>query len=303
MTETFRSFAKINLHLQVDGRFSDGYHELRTIFQTVSLHDLVSLAPSDRPAIELSVPGGGAPADASNLAYRAARALLDFAAPQRGLVIELHKRIPAGGGLGGGSSNAAAVLLGAREVLDLDVADSDLQTLAAGLGADVPYFLVGGTALGTGRGDAIEPLVEIPQQEILLVDPGVSVSTAGVFAGLELQPLRPLPVGVAMLVAGEPAADIESLRGFNDLEKPVFEAFPRVRSVYNALRRAGASMARLSGSGATVFACFADSQQASEARTHLPSDAKVYEVRTLSRSRVREARSVEVGEGESNEGD
>lgn len=298
MSRTYRSFAKINLHLQVEGRLADGYHELRTLFQTVSLHDLVALTPVNAPGVELSVPDGGAPEDPSNLAYRAARELLDFAAPERGLKIELHKRIPAGGGLGGGSGNAATVLLGAREVLDLDVPDADLRALAADLGADVPFFLVGGTALGVGRGDEVVTLPELPEQEVLLVDPGVSVSTAEVFAALETPPRRPLPAGVSALVDGGSAVNIENLGGFNDLERPVFDAFPKVRSVYNALRRAGASVVRLSGSGATVFACFADPQQASGVGSYLPSDAKVYSARTLSRSAMRAARSVAVGEGD-----
>lgn len=298
MTEIYRSFAKINLHLQVEGVRADGYHELRTLFQTVSLHDLVGLTPLEAPGVELSVPGGGAPEDESNLAFRAAREVLDFAAADRGLKIELRKRIPAGGGLGGGSGNAAAVLWGAREVLGLDVSDGDLLRLAADLGADVPFFLVGGTALGVGRGDQIEPLAELPEQEIFLVDPGVSISTAEVFAALEPQSPRPLPPGVAALVEGERAMRIEDLGGFNDLEKPVLEAFPPVRSVYNALRRAGASVVRLSGSGATVFACFAESQQASEAGSNLPSEAKMYSARTLSRSAMRAARSAADGEGD-----
>ncbi len=292
MSKTYRSFAKINLHLQVEGRLPDGNHELRTLFQTVSLHDLVALTPIDAPGVELSVPDGGAPEDESNLAYRAARELLDFVAPERGLKIELHKRIPAGGGLGGGSGNAATVLLGAREVLDLSVADADLVTLAADLGADVPFFLVGGTAWVVGRGDRIVPLPELPEQEVVLVDPGVSVSTAEVFAALKPQRPRPLPAGVAAFVDGGSAPDIGSLGGFNDLEKPVLDAFPKVRSVYNALRRAGANVVRLSGSGATVFACFAEPQQASEAESYLPSDARAYSARTLSRSEMRAARSV-----------
>ena len=225
MTRTYRSYAKINLHLQVDGRRSDGYHELRTVFQTVDHHDLISLKPLSTPRIELSVPDGGAPEDASNLVYRAARRLLDTAAPDRGLRIVLHKRILAGGGLGGGSGNAATVLLGACEVLGLDVADETLRSIAAELGADVPYFLVGGTALGTGRGDEIVPLPELPGEDVVLVDPGISVSTAEVFAALEVERARPMPAPITALIDGRAPEGIAALEGFNDLEATVSGGF------------------------------------------------------------------------------
>ncbi|MCZ6726264.1 MAG: 4-(cytidine 5'-diphospho)-2-C-methyl-D-erythritol kinase [Acidobacteria bacterium] len=297
MPETYRSFAKINLHLQIDGRLPDGYHQLRTLFQTVSLHDLISIEPRAGSGIELRVPEGGAPEDASNLAYRAAKAILDRWAPDQGVSIELRKRIPAGGGLGGGSSNAATVLQAVPEILGLEVAAEDLRSVARALGADVPYFLVGGTALGVGRGDEIIPLSELAEQEVLLVDPGVSVSTAEVFAALGPPRPRPLPAGIVDFLAGAAVRDIAALDAFNDLERPVLDRFPRVRSVYNALRRAGASCVRLSGSGATVFACFADSRQGGEVEAYLPSEAKVYAVRTMSRAAVRAARSASDSEG------
>lgn len=298
MHRTFRSFAKINLHLQVDARRSDGYHELRTVFQTVDLHDVISLTALDTPGISLQVPGGGAPEDESNLAYQAARRLLDLAPSDRGLRIELHKRIPAGGGLGGGSGNAATVLLGAREVLGLEVTDEALARLGRELGADVPFFFVGGTALGVGRGDEIVALPEMPSEEVLLVDPGVAVSTAEVFGALPAPRARPLPGPIEGLVGGRAPGSIAELEGFNDLESTVLEGFPAVRSVYNALRRAGADVVRLSGSGATVFACFADPQRASKAQSNLPSGAKAVNARTLSRSVVMATRSVGVPEGD-----
>ena len=284
MSRTYRSFSKINLHLQVDGRLPDGYHRLRTIFQTVSLHDLIRVERAPGTAIELVVPDGGAPENRTNLAYRAARTVIDRWAPGQGLRIELRKRIPAGGGLGGGSSNAACVLQAVPEVLELQVDSSWLRSAASSLGADVPFFLVGGTALGLGRGDEIVPLPDLAEQEVVLVDPGVSVSTAEVFAELTLPPQRPFPDEILSFLQDGQGADIAGLGGFNDLEETVLTRFREVRSVYNALRRAGAACVRLSGSGATVFACFAESRQSGEVESHLQSDAKIYAVRTLSRS-------------------
>jgi 4-diphosphocytidyl-2-C-methyl-D-erythritol kinase len=169
--------------------------------------------------------------------------------------------------------------------------------MARELGADVPYFLVGGTALGLGRGDEIVPLPEIVDETVVLATPPVAVSTADVFAHLPAVAPRPFPAALLDFVQGGACPGIAGLDGWNDLEPAVLERVPAVRSVYNALRRAGASCVRLSGSGATVFACFADSAQAGEAESHLPDDARVYVTRTLSRSATLRARAVEDGEG------
>jgi 4-diphosphocytidyl-2-C-methyl-D-erythritol kinase len=294
---TYRSFAKINLHLQVDGKLPDGYHRLCTVFQTVELHDLVTVEPRPAPGVELTVPDGGAPEDASNLAHRAAAAVLERWAPEKGLAITLRKRIPAGGGLGGGSGDAATVLLGAAEVLGLEVPPAELRAVARELGADVPYFLVGGTALGLGRGDEIVPLPEMDEETVLLATPDVAVSTAEIFAALGPIDPRPLPAPLLDFAQGGACPGIAGLEGWNDLEPTVLDRVSEVRSVYNALRRAGASYVRLSGSGATVFAGFADPLRAGEAKSHLPDDAKVYVTRTLSRSATLRARAVEAGEG------
>ncbi len=293
---TFRSFAKINLHLAVEGRRPDGYHELKTVFQTVELHDRIRLRTTPTPGVSLAVPDGGAPADSTNLAHRAARAIFERWAPEGGVEIELHKRIPAGGGLGGGSSNAATVLAGLNELLDMGIPTQRLAEIGAEIGADVPYFLTGGTALGTGRGDRIEPLSEMPEETVWLVDPGVSISTAEIFAALVPPATRPPAAGLERLLAGEPAETIAELGGWNDLEETVLARSPEVRNVYNALRRAGASCVRLSGSGGTVFACFASSGHSEHANSALPAAARVVVTRTLSRSTMARWRIVEAGD-------
>ncbi len=146
MRTTFRSFAKINLHLQVVGRRADGYHELVTVFQTVDLSDLLTLELRGAD-VQLNVSEGDAPGGEENLAYQAAQEFLQRWAPAAGLRMDLKKRIPVGGGLGGGSSNAATVLLGLQRILGVPASRENLQELASQLGADVPYFLWGGTAL------------------------------------------------------------------------------------------------------------------------------------------------------------
>lgn len=298
MSRTYRSFAKINVHLQVDGRLPDGYHQLRTIFQTVSLHDLISIEETSASGIDLEVPDGGAPADETNLVHRAARTILERWAPGRGVRIVLRKRIPAGGGLGGGSSNAALTLSALPEILRVEPPAHEVRKIARELGADVPYFLVGGTALGLGRGDDIVQLAELPEQSLLLVDPGVAISTTEVFASLGAPRLRPMPAAILEYLATGQAVDIPDLGGFNDLEEAVLERVAEIRSVYTSLRRAGAACVRLSGSGGTVFACFADLERGQEAVRGLSGQAKTFAVRTLSRPAAMESRVVSAGEGE-----
>ncbi len=291
----YRSFAKINLHLAVDGRRADGYHELFTLFQTVDLHDRIRLRVVDRPGVRLRVPDGGAPADRSNLAHRAATAVLERWAPGSGAKIELVKRIPAAAGLGGGSSNAATVLAALAELLPAPIPGDWLAEAARRLGADVPYFLIGGTALGTGRGDRIEPLPELAAEELLLVDPGVPVPTAEVFGRLELPKRREPPPPIVDLRGGQRPASIAGLGGWNDLEGVVLERFPAVRTVYNALRRAGATCVRLSGSGGTVFACFEGGRRGREAAVELPASARTWWARILSRDDLARLRVVRSG--------
>jgi 4-diphosphocytidyl-2-C-methyl-D-erythritol kinase len=287
MSLTFRSFAKINLHLQVVGRRADGYHELRTVFQTVDLHDSVTLEAA-ASGVELTVVEGAAPPGDDNLASRAARAFLDRWAPMVGVRITLRKRIPVGGGLGGGSSNAAAVLRGLAALLDVRPDPTELWTVARALGADVPYFLVGGTALGIGRGDEVVPLPELPEQELWLVVPPIEVATTAIYAALDEVAVAALDPALGPLLAGEGARRLAELPGRNDLEPVARERFPMLGEVYNALLSVGASCARLSGSGATVFACFAASPAGDGLAARLPVGTRVIKALTLNRTSLQE---------------
>ena len=292
MSPTYRSFAKINLHLEVLGKREDGYHELRTIFQTVDLCDLVTIELSD-DGIELDVEKEKVPSGPENLAHKAAAAYLERWAPARGVRIRLRKTIPIGGGLGGGSSNAATVLLALQELLDSPAPTGELASVARSLGADVPYFLVGGTALGTGRGDQIVALEELPETEIWLVTPPVSISTAEVFA--QFAKLTP---GAGKSSIESPAEGrisnwLASGNGWNDLEELVASRYPEVGAVYNALREAGASEVRLSGSGATLFARFSDQSVSRELVRYLPPASGFVRARTLTRSSCQRLRLVQ----------
>ena len=298
-----RSFAKVNLHLEVVRRRDDGFHDLRTIFQTIELADELELEPIRSAAAEvrLEVAGADLPADDRNLAARAARELLRAWGPAGwGVAIRLVKRIPAGAGLGGGSSDAATVLLALCRLFELAPDPAALAAVARRLGADVPFFLVGGTALGTGRGDVLEPLADPPGGPLTLwlVTPPYELSTAAVFAalGAGADP-RPPRGPVARLLAGEAPASLLDLVGDNDLEAAAFRIRPELGALYTSLESSGAIRIRLTGSGSTLYACFADAEAGSSAVRALPPGCHSRRVVTLGRSAWREASGVVPLEG------
>ena len=296
-----QSFAKVNLHLQVVGKRGDGYHELRTIFQTVDLADELTLELGEsRPAderVRLTVEGAKLSAGPDNLAHRAAAGFLARWAPDRSVALTLRKRIPMGAGLGGGSSNAAAVLRALQGALGDPAPPEDLWLLARELGADVPYFLVGGTALGVGRGDEVVPLPDLPERELWLVLPPIHVSTAAVFADLsaELGELtgRPFDPRMMHLVQRGELGWEAFARAANDFEAAVFRRWPELAALHADLRSTGAA-ARLSGSGAAfwVMSTVEEDGAARETgerlhRLRLPPGTRIERVRTVSRASSR----------------
>ena len=236
-----RSYAKINWSLRITGKRADGYHDLETVFQTVSLHDDLTFRESD--TLSLSCDDPTIPTDDTNLVLRAARAV-----DAKPFAIELRKRIPAGGGLGGGSSNAAATLraLGGHR--------ADLAEIALSLGSDVPFFLTGGTAYATGRGEVLTPLPPMSEIPLLLVLPEEKVSTRDAYARISKYSK---PLG------------IEAYREFaaftNDFEEPVFAIHPRLRELKARLYDAGAKWAQMSGSGSTLVGAFESAAARSQA--------------------------------------
>jgi len=264
---TLHAHAKINLSLAVDGMRPDGYHRLRTVFQSLALHDTLRFFEADEGlAIACSAPG--VPLDERNLVWKAAR-LVWAAAGRRGEPrgrVRLTKRIPAQGGLGGGSADGAAALVGWDRLWGTRLPIGRLRALARELGADVPFFLYAGTALGLERGDEIHPLDDAPSRWVVLVFPPFGVSTPEAFRwwdedhgtravdGWRLAAPSGVAPGMPRAASHEPQADRPAV--FNDLEAPVSRRHRELAEIRRALEGAGAEAAAMTGSGSTVFGLF-----------------------------------------------
>jgi 4-diphosphocytidyl-2-C-methyl-D-erythritol kinase len=248
--------AKINLALRVLGVREDGYHELDTIFQAIDLWDELEASPG--AALRPSCDDPDLPTDRGNLVLRAAELLAQRAGGEiTGADFVLRKKIPVQAGLGGGSSDAAGTLLLCRELWGLSVSDEALNGIAAELGADVPYFLVGGTARGRGRGDRVEPLGFVGEVALLLGIPPFGVATAEVFAEVRARlTLPPNGVSLPLFSAHKWPEGNDFHFATNDLEAVVFESWPELERFRDALWRAGARSALLSGSGSVVYGVF-----------------------------------------------
>lgn len=274
-----RSYAKINLTLDVLGRRSDGYHELITIMQTVDLYDTICLTATENSSVRIICTQPELSND-DNLVVRAAQAIRQRLNLTQGLDIELHKRIPVAAGLGGGSSNAAAILLALRDWWQLPLSTDDLQIMAANLGSDVPFFLTGGLALCEGRGERITPLAyHLPSSMrwIMLVKPAISVSTAVVFRNLTTQDYSNGTASHSILAAlakGRNQLPLEDLH--NSLEHSVLQQYPQVAQAREDMLHAGSPYVRLSGSGPTLFSTFSNLSQATQVQKQL--HAQGYEV-------------------------
>jgi 4-diphosphocytidyl-2-C-methyl-D-erythritol kinase len=284
------AFAKINLRLDIVGKRPDGYHELRTIFQTVSLHDELRLRASKKSGISLSIYGNAVLSQEpiqKNLVYRAVDALRHELKIRLGVEIELRKTIPAGRGLGGGSSDAAAALLGYQRLVKRTVPLARLLEIASSLGADVPFFLLGGRALGVSRGDEIYPLPDIPKLGVLIVSPkSIHVPTPDAYRWLHARPLA-LTKPPAHPKLWEFCALCWSAQGSglsNDFEPPVFRRHPRLAQIKRALLQRGAAEASLAGSGSAVFGVFPNPAMARRAAVGFPDD-QTFVCETLSRDR------------------
>jgi 4-diphosphocytidyl-2-C-methyl-D-erythritol kinase len=277
------AFAKINLCLHVLRRLPDGYHELRTIFQAISLRDTLELSIARGAGIRLETDDPALPAGPENLVYRAIEAMGRELGFRGGIHARLWKRIPVARGLGGGSSDAAAALIGILRLTKKKLPLARLIEIAAGLGADVPFFLFGGRALGVNRGDEIYPLPDAPPRTILVVSPkeiGVSTKDAYQWVSAELTN-RPEPPNI-----WEFCALCWSRRGgiSNDFEAPVFRHHPRLGEIRDGLLERGAAEAALAGSGSAVFGLFRNPAQARRAARAFPEDI-VFVAETLSREK------------------
>ncbi len=259
----FKTPAKINLGLHIHGKREDGFHELETIFQMVSLYDDVELELlSSGIKLECDMPG--VPTDDTNLVCKAALLLRQsYQVEGKGVSIRLKKKIPFGAGLGGGSGNAAGVLMGLNRLWDLNIEREKLLALATELGSDVPFFLTSPCALGMGRGEQLKVLKPCAKFQVLLVFPGFPVATSWVYQNLKLK-LTKRENNISILRKNLSLSDITSLgsRLYNDLEPVVIQRFPEVQVVKDELRAWGALGVLLSGSGSTVFGIFDDPEKA-----------------------------------------
>lgn len=282
---TLPSFAKINWFLRVLGKRDDGFHELCTVFQTVSLHDSLTFSDSDR--LILSCTDKNIPIGDDNLIVKAAKIFGEKHNVKNGAKIHLEKRIPAPGGLGGGSSNAAVALLGLSKLWRIKIDFAELIEIGKRLGSDVPFFLCGGTAFGTGRGTEISPLDDLEEKYILIVTPDVAVSTAKAFADLNAPRLTNETSKSILQICRRQAQalDLRQNDPVNDFEKTVFENEFEIARVKRKLLDCASVRALMSGSGASVFGVFESLEKLENAADKLKRERnwRVFSTKTVSR--------------------
>lgn len=290
------SFAKINWTLEILGKRPDGYHELRTLLQTLSVGDELTFDLLES-GIELQSTHPELPLDETNLIYRAAQSLAQFASCQKGVRVTINKQLPMAAGLGGGSSNAAVTFLALLKLWDLQIETPELFRLGAQLGADVPFFFIGGTCIGVGRGDEVYPTEEIEVEHLLLVNAGIAVPTREVYGNLPPELTNPgaiTNIPVSLRAAYDAMSNRQALSGafspvlHNDLESPVLMRHPLLAEIKQRLLANGARGVLMSGSGSTFFALFDSEATRSVAQQDLQATGWwCAPTRTLNRSEYR----------------
>lgn len=258
-----RALAKINLGLDVVRRREDGYHEVRMIMQTIRLYDQIKLSMREKPGIAVKTNLFYLPANEDNLVYKAAKLLQDEFGMKRGVSIDLKKFIPVAAGLAGGSSDAAAVLVGMNRMFGLGLSKAELMKRAVSIGADVPYCIMRGTALAEGIGEKLKPLPAMPKCQVLIAKPAVHVSTKFVYTNLRVGELTSHP-DIDGQIQALREGDLQELanRMGNVLETVTIPAYPVVGQIKRIMEESGAAGAMMSGSGPTVFGLFEDERRA-----------------------------------------
>jgi 4-diphosphocytidyl-2-C-methyl-D-erythritol kinase len=289
MTVTVRSFAKINLGLRIGSRREDGFHELLTVYQTIGLYDVIRVRIERGSGIEIQCDDRRVPCDESNTCYRIAEKAMAALTAKGRVVIEIEKRLPVQGGLGGASSNAVAVLLGLEHAIKKRLSAKQRLQIAAEVGSDLPLFLIGGTVLGVGRGEQVYPVEDLPSIACVVVTPEVGVSTPKAFAEWDrmtkdcssdrmIELGREMSAWLSESYSGAPSrrGRLENpLLGLvragikNDFEEVVFPEHPELSEIKHALERAGARYASLSGSGSTLYGLFGSMKLARSAAEKL----------------------------------
>ncbi|MEJ5349580.1 MAG: 4-(cytidine 5'-diphospho)-2-C-methyl-D-erythritol kinase [Desulfosoma sp.] len=271
MKVTVTACAKINLWLEVIRKRPDGYHDLSSLMLPIGIHDRLMIETGSK-GFHLSCTHPDVPTDDRNLVWRAADAFFDRSGWSIGLHVHLVKEIPVGAGLGGGSADAAALLTFLNTLAPSPLSDQDLHELARGLGADVPFFLLGRPALAMGVGDQLQPVFGVPQYPLLLVKPSYAVSTAWAYGSLKLtRGCSRIKIDTLLACPLNPASCLE-----NDLESVVTQAYPDVAAIKGWLLRNGAVGALMTGSGPTVFGIFETMDQAMVAAKRMPDSWRRY---------------------------
>lgn len=265
-----RALGKINLGLDVLGRRENGYHDVRMVMQTVYLYDLITLEKKEEPGIELATNLSFLPVNENNLAYRAAKLLVDEFQIREGIRITLEKHIPVAAGMAGGSSNAAAVLYGMNRLFSLGLTEDQLMERGVTLGADVPYCILRGTVLAEGIGEILTPLPPLPRCYILLAKPPVNVSTKMVYEKLDSCQIPEHP-DIDGLMDGLKNQDLEKVASSmgNVLEKVTIEEYPVIDKIKQVMKENGALNAMMSGSGPTVFGIYRERAKARAAAARI----------------------------------
>lgn len=253
--------AKVNYRLDVLGKRADGYHDLRMVMQRVDFCDDIEIALSETPGVRVVCGSMGVPDGPGNIAWRAADALLELSGRQVGIDIAITKRIPVGAGLGGGSSDAASVLMGVNDLLELGLSEQKLREIGVKLGADVPFFIFKKPALAEGIGDQLTALDQVPLLWIVLVNPGIHVSTGWVYQNLQLTNKPPVPIIARSYSSLEEVCELLS----NDLEPVTIGKYPLLNELKEMLIASGAGGSLMSGSGSTVFGLFDEEKAARQA--------------------------------------
>lgn len=283
-----KALGKINLGLDVLGRRPNGYHDVRMVMQTVYLYDQILLEKTDKEGISLKTNLFYLPVNENNLAYRAAKMLIDEFTIKEGVHISLEKHIPVAAGMAGGSSNAAAVLYGMNRLFQLGLTDQELMERGVKLGADVPYCIMRGTVLAEGIGEKLTPLPAMPKCHVLLAKPPISVSTQKVYEKLDAQEVTKHP-DIDGILLGLQTGDLEKITSSmgNVLENVTITEYPQIERIKDVMKEEGALNAMMSGSGPTVFGIYDDKMLARRAAARIREEqlAKQVHVTTMHNAR------------------
>lgn len=258
-----KAMAKINLGLDVVRKREDGYHEVRMIMQTIRMYDQIELEPTEEPGIRVSTNLNYLPTNEDNLVYKAAKLLMDEFDVKKGLNIGLRKFIPVAAGMAGGSSDAAAVMVGVNRLFHLNLSQKELMERGVKIGADVPYCILRGTALAEGIGEKLTHLPPAPAGYVLIAKPGIHVSTKFVYTNLKANELESHPDidGQIQAIRSGDLKKVAELCG-NVLETVTISAYPVIEEIKDVMKKGGALNACMSGSGPTVFGLFDDREKA-----------------------------------------